>query len=65
MSEAYKKKNPHKHSVFTVPDEHMPYIIQLHIMSIQPSNKAARAREREGGTVMHTPVPTALLRLVG
>ena len=22
-------------------DEHMPYIIQLHIMSIQPANKAA------------------------
>ena len=25
---------PHKHCVFTAPDEHMPYIIQLHIMSI-------------------------------
>ena len=24
-----------KHSVLTAPDEHMPYIIQLHIMSIQ------------------------------
>ena len=24
-----------KHSVFTAPDEHMPYIIQLHIMSIR------------------------------
>ena len=23
-----------KHSMLTVPDEHMPYIIQLHIMSI-------------------------------
>ena len=23
------------------PDEHMPYIFQLHIMSIQPANKAA------------------------
>ena len=32
---------PHKHCVFTAPDEHMPYIIQLHIMSIQPANKAA------------------------
>ena len=31
----------HKHSVFTAPDEHMPYIIQLHIMSIEPANKAA------------------------
>ena len=30
-----------KHSVFTAPDEHMPYIILLHIMSIQPANKAA------------------------
>ena len=29
-----------KHSVFTAPDEHMPYIIQLHIMSTQPANKA-------------------------
>ena len=27
--------------MFTVPDEHMPYIIQLHIVSIQPANKAA------------------------
>ena len=24
-----------KHSVLTAPDEHMPYIIQLHIMSIR------------------------------
>ena len=24
-----------KHSLLTAPDEHMPYIIQLHIMSIQ------------------------------
>ena len=24
-----------KHSVLTAPDEHMPYIIQLHIISIQ------------------------------
>ena len=24
-----------KHSVFTAPDQHMPYIIQLHIMSIR------------------------------
>ena len=24
-----------KYSVLTAPDEHMPYIIQLHIMSIQ------------------------------
>ena len=30
-----------KHSMFIAPDEHMPYIIQLHIMSIQPANKAA------------------------
>ena len=30
-----------KHSVFTASNEHMPYIIQLHIMSIQPANKAA------------------------
>ena len=30
-----------KHSVLTAPDEHMPCIIQLHIMSIQPANKAA------------------------
>ena len=29
-------KNFHtKHSVLTAPDEHMPYIIQLHIMSIR------------------------------
>ena len=35
-------ENAHtKHSVFTAPDEHMPYIIQLHIMSIQPVNKKA------------------------
>ena len=27
--------------MFTAPDEHMPYIIQLHIMNIQPANKAA------------------------
>ena len=35
--------------MFTAPDEHMPYIIQLHIMSIQPANKAAEhlMRERE------------------
>ena len=40
-----------KHSVFTAPDEHMPHIIQLDIMSIQPANKTAehliRERERE------------------
>ena len=30
-----------KHSVFTATDEQMPHIIQLHIMSIQPANKAA------------------------
>ena len=30
-----------KHSMFTAPDEHMPYTIQLHIMSMQPANKAA------------------------
>ena len=24
-----------KHSVLTAPDEHMPYVIQFHIMSIQ------------------------------
>ena len=30
-----------KHSVFTAPDELMPYVIQLHVMSIQPANKAA------------------------
>ena len=29
-----------KHSVFTAPDEHMPYVIQVHIISIQPANKA-------------------------
>ena len=28
-----------KHSVFTAPDEHMPYIIQLHIMSVQPKRE--------------------------
>ena len=43
----------HKHSVSTAPDEHMAYIIQLHIMNIQPANKAAeyliRGRERERG----------------
>ena len=36
--------------MFTAPDQHMPYIIQLHVMSIQPANKAAehpRERERE------------------
>ena len=38
---------PHKHNVFTAPDEHMPYTIQLHIMSMQPANKAAEQRERE------------------
>ena len=27
--------------MLTAPDEHMPYIIQLHIMNIQPANKAA------------------------
>ena len=30
-----------KHSVLIVPDEHMPYIIQLHIMSILWANEAA------------------------
>ena len=34
--------------MFTEPDEHMPYIIQLHIMSIQRANKAAE-REGDGG----------------
>ena len=24
-----------KHSVLTAPDEHMPYVIQLHVMSIR------------------------------
>ena len=33
--------------MFTAPDEHMPYIIQLHIMSIQLANKAAEQRERQ------------------
>ena len=28
-----------KHSVFTVPDKHVPYIIQLHIVSIQPERE--------------------------
>ena len=37
----YTREFPHKHSMFAVPDEHMQYIIQLHIMSIQPANKAA------------------------
>ena len=27
--------------MFPAPDEHVPYIIQLHIMSIKPANKAA------------------------
>ena len=35
--------------MFTAPDEHMPYIIQLHIMSIQH-----REREREGGRERQT-----------
>ena len=37
--------------MFTAPDEHMPYIIQLHIMSIQQANKAAEhlIKGREGG----------------
>ena len=26
--------------MFPAPDEHVPYIIQLHIMSIKPANKA-------------------------
>ena len=43
--------------MFTAPDEHM-YIIQLHIMSIQPANKAAehliRERERERETDRQT-----------
>ena len=30
-----------KHNMFTAPDEHMPSIIQLHVMSMQPANKAA------------------------
>ena len=34
--------------MFTAPDEHMPYIIQLHIMSIQPAERD-RERERWGG----------------
>ena len=37
----YTWKFPHKHGVFSAPDEHMPYIIQLHIMSTQPENQAA------------------------
>ena len=32
--------------MFTASDEHMPYIIHLYIMSIQPVNKAAD-QERE------------------
>ena len=32
--------------MFTASDEHMPYIIQLYIMSIHPVNKAAD-QERE------------------
>ena len=36
-----------KHSVLTAPDEHMPYIIQLHIMSIR---ERERERERETET---------------
>ena len=37
----YAWEFPHKPSVFTAPDGHLPYIVQLHIMSIQPANKAA------------------------
>ena len=37
----YAWEFPHKRSVFTALDEYMPYIIQLHIMNIQPANKAA------------------------
>ena len=37
----YTWEFPHKHRVFTAPDEHMAIIIQLHIMSIQPASKAA------------------------
>ena len=47
-----------KHSVLTAPDEHMPYIIQLHIMSIRwayyeqmkQQNIWERERERERET---------------
>ena len=49
-----------KHSVLTAPDEHMPYIIQLHIMSIRWAyyeqtvsilwaNEAARGRDKGRG----------------
>ena len=37
----YTWECPHKQSVLTAADEHMPYIIQLQITSIQPANKAA------------------------
>ena len=36
-----------KHSVLTAPDEHMPYIIQLHIMSIQWERERDRQTERQ------------------
>ena len=36
--------------MFTAPDEHMPYIIQLHIMSIQPADNRQRQRQRETET---------------
>ena len=40
--------------MFTAPDKHMPYIIQLHMMSIQPENKAAEHLIRERDTHRQT-----------
>ena len=36
-----------KHNVLTAPDEHMPYIIQLHIMSIRWAYYEQMKQQRE------------------
>ena len=36
--------------MFTAPDEHMPYIIQLHIMSNNKKQKNETIGERDRGT---------------
>ena len=39
--------------MFTAPEEHMPYTIQLHVVSIQPANKAAEHQSRKSSIVFN------------
>ena len=45
MSETLYMKMSTQNSMLTVPDEHMPYIIQLHIMIIRWAHYANEAAE--------------------